>query len=63
LGEFGASYLIEATTDLDAGAAAWSPVARVTNEFGVVPWRERFVTNRDPTILPDCAVGGTRTSE
>jgi uncharacterized repeat protein (TIGR02543 family) len=46
LGEFGASYLIEATTDLDAGAAAWSPVARVTNEFGVVPWRERFVTNR-----------------
>ncbi len=47
-GEFGAGYVIEATTSfaLPPASTTWTPLATVTNSFGAVQFNDPFVTNR-----------------
>jgi hypothetical protein len=45
-GEFGAGYVIEATTNLAAGATVWTPVATVTNVFGAAQVNDPFAPGR-----------------
>ena len=47
-GEFGAGYVIEATTSFAPPPAVsiWTPVATVTNSLGSVQFNDPFVTNR-----------------